>query len=50
MKAGISFVDLSRYKFDADAYGTIPYRLLEVHKAIPLRRENSTDHFIGKPK
>ena len=37
-RQGVSFVDLSRYRFDAAAYGSVPRRILEMHRCIPLRR------------
>lgn len=37
-RQGVSFVDLTRYRFDTAAYATVPRRILEMHRAIPLRR------------
>lgn len=41
-RQGVSFVDLSRYRFDATAYGTVPRRILEMHRCIPLRRTDES--------
>ncbi len=39
---GIAFVDLGRFGFDAEAFKAVPRRVLEQHRAIPVRKSEGT--------